>query len=173
MTKLKAYATQKTFEVCGIEIPLHKVIVICIYRTPTSDPKVFLHKLDQLLFDLSRQHKHDTKIVLAGDFNINMLKKSNIVNFFSDLCRNYNLNIHINVPTRKDSCIDHVLSNIKDATAKVLPLYLSDHDTAQLLSFPVRQPFKPRSFTIFRKDYSWENLCKLQVQAVSRWYELE
>lgn len=139
MAKLKTYAAQKTFEVCGIEMPLHKLVVVCVYRTPTSDPNVFLNKLDLLLHDLSKNCKPDTKIVLTGDININTLKQGKVTKYLQDICLNHNLKIHINVPTRKKSCIDHMLSNILDAKAAVLPLYLSDHDTAQLLCFPVHK----------------------------------
>jgi hypothetical protein len=69
----------------------------------------------------------------------------------------------MNVPTRKESCIDHVLSNIKDAVATVLPLNLSDHDTAQLLSFTVAEnKNNPKSYMISRRDYCCENILKLK-----------
>lgn len=38
LTCLRKYATQKVFEVCGVEIPYYKLVVIALYRTPTSDP---------------------------------------------------------------------------------------------------------------------------------------
>lgn len=75
MTELKTYSKQKLFEICGSEIPQHKLLVLCVYRTPTSDPNAFLVKLDQLLHYLSRKYTRNTKIVLAGDLNINTLKK--------------------------------------------------------------------------------------------------
>lgn len=163
LSEIKSYATQKTFEVCGIEIPLHRLLVVCIYRTPTSDPNVFLSKLDMLMHNLSKKHTQNTKIVLTGDFNINTLKQGKITDNFRDLCLNYNLKIHINVPTRKESCIDHILSNIKDAVGSVLPLLLSDHDTAQLLSFTVAENKNtPKSYTICRRDYCCENILKLK-----------
>lgn len=163
MTELNTYSKQKLFEICGSEIPQHKLLVLCVYRTPTSDPNAFLVKLDQLLHYLSRKYTRNTKIVLAGDLNINTLKKGKVTNYLRDLCLNHNLQIHINVPTRKESCIDHIISNIKDAEATVLPLYLPDHDTAQLLVFPVdKKDYKPKTYNITRKDYCFDNIHKFR-----------
>lgn len=163
ITFLKKYTTPKAFEACGIEIPLHKLIVICLYRIPKSDPTVFLNKLDQVLHEISKRYKTKQKIVVTGDFNINTLKPGRHHEHLKDISKNYNLIIHINTPTRKDSCIDHILSNIKNATASVLPLYLSDHDTAQILSFPVDQSkFVPKSHFVFKKSYSYENITKFK-----------
>lgn len=160
---IKNLALSKLFEVCGIEIPLYKLIVISIYRIPASDPNIFLNNLDSLLCEIYRKYKSNFKVVIAGDFNINTLQKGRVTDCFQDLCKLHNLNIHINEPTRKQSCIDHVLSNIKDAEAKVLHLFLSDHDTAQLLYFNVKQkPSVSGNCFIYKKDYSPENIVKFK-----------
>lgn len=159
---LKKHAMQKLFEVCGIEIVHMKLIIICLYRTPSSDPIYFLEKLTKVIEEIYK-NKPKFKVVLTGDLNINTLKAGKVSNYFKDLCLNFNLKIHINVPTRKEACIDHILSNIEDATSSVLPLYLSDHETAQLLSIPVRNKrIAPKSYFIFAKDYSPENVNKFK-----------
>lgn len=163
LTYLKTYANEKIFEVCGIELMSHKLIIICLYRTPSSDPSVFLNKLDNLLHNLHKIYKYKINIVIAGDFNINTLIKGKITNELQDLSKTYNLKIHIDVPTRKSSCIDHILSNISDATATVLPLHLSDHDTAQLLSFPVGyKTLQSATYFIYKRDYSLDNIRKFR-----------
>lgn len=160
---VKNYAIQNTFEACGIEIINNKLIVICVYRTPQSDPNLFLTKLHNLLYDLSNKYKSKINIVVAGDLNINTLKKGNITNGLQDLSNNHNLKIHITVPTRKLTCIDHILSNIANATATVLPLYLSDHDTAQMLSFPIKKkPQKSTIYYIYKRDYNVGNIRKFK-----------
>lgn len=88
---VKTYATQNTFEICGIELTQHKLIIICIYRTPQSDPTQFLSKLNNLMHNLTQQYKSKMNIVLAGDFNINTLKKGHITNQLQDLAFNFNL----------------------------------------------------------------------------------
>lgn len=42
ITFIKKYATQKTFECCGIELLENRLIIICLYRIPMSDPNIFL-----------------------------------------------------------------------------------------------------------------------------------
>lgn len=158
---VKKHSIAKIFECCGIEVLAHKLIIISVYRIPSSDPTHFLRKLDDLLHILTKIINMKIKIVIAGDFNINTLKNGKVATQFQDLCWNHNLKIHINTPTRKASCIDHILSNIGDATASVLPLHLSDHDTAQLLVFQVAErTYAPLRYFIYKRDYNTDNIRK-------------
>lgn len=161
---LKQFALEKSFECCGIEITENNLIIICIYRTPTSDPYIFLNKLESVLENIFKKYKYKVNVIVTGDFNINTLKTTKVTEHLTDIVNNFNLNFHINVPTRKKACIDHILSNFKDATANVLPLHLSDHETAQLLSVPIKvKTIKAPSFYIYRRDYSNENIEKFKV----------
>lgn len=159
---LKAYVSVNTFEACGIELTEEKLVIICLYRTPQSDPNQFLVKLDSILQYLATKYNSKTRMVLAGDFNINTFKKGKITQDLQDLAHTHNLKIHIDVATRKCSCIDHILSNMPDAIAQVLPLHLSDHDTAQILSFPLRVQTKAATFHIYKRDYSLNNIHKFR-----------
>lgn len=150
------------------------MIIICVYRTPQSDPTQFLFKLNGLLERVFHTYKSKTNVVIVGDFNINTLKKGNITNQLIDLSYSHNLKLHINEPTRKSSCIDHILSNIPDAVATVMPLHLSDHDTAQMLSIPFRHKvqIKQAAFYIYKRDFNLNNIQKFRecLQNVS-WSE--
>lgn len=159
---ISTYATQNTFEVCGVELPHQKLIIICIYRTPHSDPTNFLIKLNSLLDHIFKKYNSKISVVLAGDFNINTLLKNNIANQLQELSYNYNLKLHINSPTRKSSCIDHILSNIPNANATILPLHLSDHDTAQMLTFPLKQIQNQARYNFYKRDYSLDNIKKFK-----------
>lgn len=161
---INTHATQNTFEACGIELTYHKLIIICLYRTPQSDPTQFLSKLNALLEHVYHKYKSKINVVLAGDFNINTLKKGNITTQLMDLSYNYNLKLHINEPTRKSSCIDHILSDIPDAVATVMPLHLSDHDTAQMLSIPLRHKIqlKQAAYYIYKRDFNLSNIQKFK-----------
>jgi exonuclease III len=46
------HAGQKVFEICGVMITDYNLIVISLYRTPSSDPYIFLNKLNNLLDDI-------------------------------------------------------------------------------------------------------------------------
>lgn len=158
---LQKFTTPKVFEACGVYISSQKLIVICLYRTPKSDPNLFLNKLDLVLHEISKRYKRKTKIVITGDFNINTLKRGKFSDYLKDISNIYNLRIHIDVPTRRDTCIDNILSNITNATATVLPLFLSDHDTAQILSFPVEHKnCTPKAYFITKRNYCVENIKK-------------
>lgn len=160
---VQKYAVNKTFECCGVEIVSNKLIIICLYRTPISDPNIFLDRLDCLLNEVFHKHRYKINIVIAGDLNINTMIKTKITEALQQLAQNYNLILHVRVPTRKLSCIDHLISNIKNSTVAVLPLHLSDHETAQLLSFPIKHKnIVPLSFSIYKRDYSDEHMSKFK-----------
>lgn len=163
LTFLKKHASQNLFEICGIEVPSIKSAIICVYRTPTTDPTLFLKKLEGVLLEMFKRNRFRGNVILLGDFNINTLKLNSITKNFQDLLGNFNLTNHINVPTRKKSCLDLIISNIDKATASVLPLHLSDHNTAQMLSFPIKcKDLKPAFHYVYVRDYSLENINKFQ-----------
>lgn len=161
-TNLLKHAVVSVFECCAIEIPNNNITIICLYRTPTSDVKDFLHKLDVLLHELTKNTKKRT--VILGDININTLKKeSKTSNHLQDICKRYNMTIHINEPTRGSSCLDHILSNIDNASALVLQLGLSDHETAQIITFPIDNKKEiPKVTYRYKRDYSMENIIKFK-----------
>lgn len=107
LSHIKKYSSQKSFEACGVEVPQHKLLIVCLYRTPKSDPNIFLDKLDQFMCETVKKYGSSTKIIIAGDFNINTFKQGKVTNYLTDLCNNHNLQMHVKVPTRKDSCIPY------------------------------------------------------------------
>lgn len=161
MDKINKLAITNLFECCGIEIPNHSLIIICLYRTPSSNVDYFLEMLQIMLYYLSR--RSNKKIVLVGDLNINTIIKNKVSAALTDLTRNYNLKLHITTPTRINSCIDHIISNINKAEGTVLPLGLSDHETAQMLTFEVeRRQVLQKSWFVPKRDYSDENMHKFK-----------
>lgn len=48
-----------------------------MYKTPDSDPHIFLNKLEAMLMEL--RHSVKKKITIAGDLNINTLKKQKLL----------------------------------------------------------------------------------------------
>lgn len=160
-TNVSKRAVSEVFECCAVDFPDNNLIVICVYRTPTSNVVVFLDNLDSLLYELNM--KKNKKIVILGDINIDTLKTNKMTNTLQDLTKNYNLTIHINEPTRKLSCIDHILSNIENASASVLHLGLSDHETAQMLYFSVEsKDKKPMTSYTYKRKYNVENINRFK-----------
>lgn len=114
-----------TFECCGIELINYKIILVCIYKIPESNARIFLNKLDILLSILKR--KTNKSIVLTGDWNIDTLKDTNLSRDLKELLDGYDMVLHIKTPTRRRSCLDHFASNIKEALGYTIPVSLSDH----------------------------------------------
>lgn len=159
--KINNLAITDAFECCGIEIMNYNLIVVCLYRTPTSNIDYFFKMLQIILHSLSS--RKNKKIVIVGDLNINTLVLNKNSTTLTDLTKNYNLKLHITTPTRINSCIDHIISNIDEAVGTVLPLGLSDHETAQMLTFQVeRKQTQQNSWSFTKKEYSDENIQKFK-----------
>lgn len=156
------------FEVCAVEIPRFDVIVICIYRIPVgANLPIFMRNLDILLHKLTKIGKK--KIILAGDFNIDILKKTNATSELWNLLATYNFNLHIlSVPTRLNSCIDNIASNITDAVGMVHQLFLSDHDTGQTLEFTTHKVEKNEPTCWYKtvREFNVANMTKF-VEVIS------
>lgn len=169
---LNEFCEDYIFECCGVEIPCIKCIVVCIYRIPTADSSVFLRKLELIATKL--RHKIKYKIVIVGDFNIDILKASVNAKELTRIALNNNFRLHILHPTRRDSCLDQILSNIPEARSEILNLGLSDHETAQCLTFAVSGLDKPfLYFYRLKRDYSPENIAKFRdcLKSLS-WYDV-
>lgn len=151
------------FECCAIEIINYKIAVVCLYRVPKdTNFNLCMEKLDILLQELNnKSFKH---IVIAGDFNINILKNTYQTRDFECLLLNYNLKLSVHQPTRLKSqtCIDNIAHNVnKSCKAQVLELALSDH-TAQLIKIPVQKHCTIKYWRTRRRDYDKEYINKFK-----------
>lgn len=156
---LKKMSLELCFEMCGIELPHIKCIVMCIYRTPSSNPYVFLAHLEKLLIYCRRKIK--TSVIITGDFNIDILKNNSLTSNFITLVESYNYTIHIKSPTRGNACLDQILCNNSNAIAEVLNLNLSDHNTGQLITLPCKNKvLRLQAQFVKRRDYSIHNIQK-------------
>lgn len=165
--KYKVLSEAKTLSICnifecsGIMLTDHKIIILCVYRPPKNKQDIincFFDKLTELLNKISYLNK---KIIICGDFNINMMEQSTVARQFDMLLATYNLKLTVKRPTRLSSntCIDNIAHNIKGSTTSIIELSLSDH-TAQLLRCPVKKTYNITHWFKLRRDYSEENLIK-------------
>src|SRR6266404_5372524 len=91
------------------------IIIGLIYRKPNANLYDFLSCLDQTLNGLKLDKN---KLILLGDFNIDLnCTNNNVINYLS-LLNSFNLNQLIKIPTRFTKCsstlIDHMFTNIDD-----------------------------------------------------------
>ncbi|XP_050305755.1 uncharacterized protein LOC126742922 [Anthonomus grandis grandis] len=102
--------------------------ILCVYRPPTGDIAMFLDKLDSILSQLSLH----SKVVLAGDFNINYTDETLPRTSLLSILNSYDLKMHVLSPTRITSSfattIDYFCTNFDDVLCTVLPSGISDHE---------------------------------------------
>lgn len=128
---------EKVMEISSVEIRTHSgnIILLSIY-SPPNETRLFLKKIEEVL-DMISWTKNT--VIIAGDFNINILDKENRnTKDFLELLNSYGIIPTIEVPTRTTStsstCIDNIATNHKNYTAKTIRTNISDHDTAQILT---------------------------------------
>lgn len=156
-------AQKNTFECCAIEVLNFNIIIIGLYRIPvTKNLSTFFDKLELMLFTITKKFSKK-KIIILGDININTLKDTIYSQRLKDVVKNNNLILHIDQPTRQTSCIDHIISNIKKAKGSTIPLCLSDHNTAQMLTIPLKNKnIEDKCNFLIKRDYSLENIIKFR-----------
>lgn len=163
---VKAFAVRAGFECCGILLPFENLIIICIYRIPQSlYLDLFFEKLNLLLGRMSTIHKR--KIILCGDFNIDITSQTRylgIAKKFLRILKSYNFYPQIMEPTRitlkSKTCIDNIICNFNySMKTDIHELALSDH-TAQTLRIKIKRKPCIKFWNITKRDYSKSNIEK-------------
>jgi hypothetical protein len=83
--------------VIQIETTDKRIIVICVYRSPSGDFNHFLNLLDMALFSMN---KPSTEILICGDFNADYLSRCNHKPKLSPLLGVYNIMHTVDFLTR-------------------------------------------------------------------------
>ncbi|KAL0861132.1 hypothetical protein ABMA27_009630 [Loxostege sticticalis] len=154
--------TKYNFECCGVEIIGLNVVVFCIYRIPgdrKSQVGSFLYKLDKLLNYATDKFKKK-KIVICGDWNIDILKDNENSFELITILDSYNFEPHIRLPTRGNSCLDQIASNVKNVKSELHYEGLSDHETAQMVTLNVVKERALQFWFEHKRDYSKDNIKK-------------
>ena len=150
-----------------------KIIMGTIYSSPVQrDVSNFYEDLDEILEELNRQKK---KVILMGDFNLNLFHSS-----VKEYCRVLLSNGYkclTSFPTRNTqqtktaSLIDHIITNITEIDRKwisgVLDTDISDHSLIfATLSLNVNKkhietPYKVMSFNNYTIEQVYDNISKV------------
>ena len=118
------------FEASLVELVDLKLVVICIYRNPSSNIQILINSLDIILTHLYGQQK---SIVIVGDLNVNFIADSPIKQQLCDFLWTHNLEAVVNCPTRvthkSESAIDQLIldSTIFSFNIEIINTALSDH----------------------------------------------
>ena len=176
-------------ESCFAELPSTSksesgLIVGTIYKHPSMGAKKFRDLIKDLLHTISRENK---RIILLGDFNINLLNAttdSNVTKFV-DILSSYLLLPTINIPTRLTSSsktlIDNIFCNFSDPNlvSGNIITSISDHLPQFLITSDIKcnSPINEHSFRDWSKfnqeqflldyfDIDWDETLKINKQDV-------
>lgn len=140
-TNIVQRSVEGIIECAAVVAKCLRLLVVCVYRRGLGSFETFIDKLEEIL-DYIRVKYVKFKLVLAGDFNLNMLVKTVQNDLLIDLLSGYNLKQTIFAPTREaknsSTLIDNIFVNIDRFSAAVIENALSDHH-AQLISFRSEQ----------------------------------
>jgi hypothetical protein len=127
---LQDISVEKDFEMSVSEVVTYGYIIVCIYRSPDGNFRVFLKNLELVIQKIQSKKK---KIVLCGDWNLNFLIDSTRIHELENLLLSYDLINTVSSPTRitssSESLIDVIVTNREylEQRATVIDLGLSDH----------------------------------------------
>lgn len=130
---VEKFCKEEEFEIVALSFPKVKLILVSVYRTPVSDVNVFSEQIEKLTTFLEKYKNY--KIVYVGDINIDIRDKCQQVNFFLNTLKSCNLYCINDQPTRQNSCLDNIITNIKtnNLVYGVVETMLSDHRGIWLL----------------------------------------
>uniref|UniRef100_A0A1B6KBG4 Reverse transcriptase domain-containing protein n=1 Tax=Graphocephala atropunctata TaxID=36148 RepID=A0A1B6KBG4_9HEMI len=133
---LSKFCREQQFEVTGVELIETKVILISLYRSPKGSPELFLKSLDELLRYVIVKN---CTVIVSGDINAEFDVTSNkpTVELFLNTLRQFSMYCANYKPTRGESCLDNVMTNLHpgDYRCEVVKLDLSDHDALRFTRF--------------------------------------
>lgn len=137
---LNVYGLEQSFELSVIEAKLknldRNVIVVCLYRSPSSNCNTFFKGFNNILSKIVNENKY---IVLCGDWNIDFLKDTREKRVLESLFKTFNLTNAIDGPTRitksTSTSLDYIVTGSPHSgfLSSIVPLDLSDHNGVDIL----------------------------------------
>lgn len=156
---------EKQFEFCvnSFRIDALNFILVGIYRSPCSNVTVFLDRLSLLIDFLNK--KFD-KIIVAGDINIDIFKKSKEHIMLKNILKSHNMRYLVNFATRvtnnTKSAIDNFfVKNIPNNSISVdgIVTLLSDHDGQIMdITHSTVNTLHDHTITIECRSFTHENI---------------
>uniref|UniRef100_A0A8D9BL53 Endonuclease/exonuclease/phosphatase domain-containing protein n=1 Tax=Cacopsylla melanoneura TaxID=428564 RepID=A0A8D9BL53_9HEMI len=175
LNNVKEKTIEGLCECTGIYLPHYNTYVLSIYRPPKTsnlDKTTFFQTLEEIMNIL--QNKYCDTILVAGDFNFDLLKQDDpSVREIKCAFLKYNcINSITRIPTRiqfnhdnvSRTLIDNIYVNCKDFVVEVVDLKISDH-TAQIISIDVRinsEKQIPKYIKTEKRKFTEENLDNIK-----------
>ena len=140
-----------------IEVPgsknIKKTIIAAIYRAPNTDFQIFNKEFEKVLQIAA---ENNTKCILAGDFNVNLLKQSHSdTGNFIDMLFSYSILPEIKAPTRYGdssmTLIDNIFTN-KSCNSHISGVILHDiSDHLPIFYITGNMVFKQKKSFIYKQ----------------------
>lgn len=125
--ELDVFCEVFNLEVTGIVLEDFKLAILTIYRSGNGKINIFFERLETLLHSLSNL-KYD--LLIFGDFNVDLIPKSTLSLNLCNLFKSFGCFPSIYLPTRGESCIDNVYTNLNSQIIDACTFNpgLSDHN---------------------------------------------
>lgn len=174
--QINTLTQEMLIEIAAVYIHKLNMVILETYRIPTKllqHMKVFLGVMQEALEIATTAYPQAT-IMVAGDFNLDLLEDSANSKNFKRLLATYGLQPTVLRPTRLNACLDIIFTNSFTHKADIISSNLSDHD-AVMVEHEVKnyQPnpeapnkkriFSPENLNTFKtllQNESWNNLDK-------------
>lgn len=186
-TDVKTLSISGQFEcsACEWKRNKEKIIVMSIYRPPTGDINIFINRLDEALCLFC--HENAT-IIVAGDFNVDLLVDNRNSSDLCSLFSSYNIHPtfleHTRITSNSKTCIDNIFTNYENVCdAEVIHSLISDH-TAQKLTIEINKSITPnfvykrifndsnkKKFTNRLSQTDWYSIYEIEKQNVNEQWE--
>lgn len=153
IAKINDLCMESYCEVSAVYVEEFNLTIICLYRTPSANHKIFLNNLEKI-FNAVDTSKN---LIVCGDFNVkfnlNDSESRDLIDFFGT----FNLTPSVFFNTRGNNRLDNIFHNFKDdslTTSKISGL--SDH-SGILFSIPLVKPVcephaSPKTYRLFNSS---------------------
>lgn len=128
--EVRNYTIESHIELCAVDVSQIKTIFLSVYRPPAGKVEIFMENLIAVLNIITETYV-GRKIVMAGDFNIDLNGSGRDRDELLNIANMYGLMRIINETTRISTartCIDNVFTDYEgDITVKIVESHMSDH----------------------------------------------
>lgn len=177
-SNINVLSKESIFEVCGIDIPKHNILIINLYW-PNSKrmPETFYSSLINLLKLLQKKYR-SRDIVIGGDLNVNILDNNPASSKLLNQMKSFNFHQHVTKPTRvtltSKTCLDLLFTNFKreNLNVEINDYGLSDHKGIHV-TFPAKTMNKCGNWTLEKRQFNDRNMSTFrEALKQSNFYEL-
>jgi hypothetical protein len=166
---LDNYSQDKDIEACAVYVNIasSRICILAIYRSPNSNYKIFLEKLELILQKLC---KTNVKVVICGDINVNYMENCLKKVKLDDILSSYNLSSIITFPTRiglnTSTSIDNIfIDELQFTDYEIFSVSngLSDHE-AQLLNVHVQSLISKNNDVYYSRTINDYNIANFRIK---------